>query len=1615
MHRRVAFVLATVLFGAQVAVVPRAEASQLSPSRATQIGRHVVMAVSGGPHRIPVAEPVRRTPPPRPPDSSFRAMLSKDVHRPSGRRLLGPPMLPPSEVARIVAAGPVQARQRSIQLIDSTQLVTRFALPGRARGAAAPGKPQTRATQSIQASSGTGINPWWRYQEETIPGGGHVMVNVGTGNVLIQDDDMVVPHKGVALTFRRTYNSQSLHTVAGGGAEDNGHNWTGPGMYGNGWTNTFDAHMVTLSPTIRSVYDVDGARYDYVLPANPSWTSGMILHSATPGNFDYVQYDGSCGWIWIKKTGTMYYFYLTDPGSNCPALAPGTLAGYSGRLRQIIGRNNYNNLTFAYSWDNGDATAGGKVSAISVQAESGMTANLAFADVSGHRLLQSITFPDNATTVAYGYDTLGNLVNVSRPPNNSFGDRPSHSYGYVQQGSGGSIIGWADSPRWAKGGGDGNVTSFAFTGNSPATATLNAMSRYANVNPVIADGSNSGPLQAGYSTAAYEYYDEYYTTGVPTPTFRDTDGHATNWVADSQGRVTQTQECVVVVNQTCGGNPLVTNDSWDASNNLLSEVDPRNGETDYAYDVDGNTVAVAQPPPSPGAFRPTSLYTYGAYDNLVAYCDPVFTHGIQADWTTPPAGPIPVGGGACPTQGSANWRMGYSYPWYEPFGELTAVTTPTGYTRSYSYAAGQQGGNDYGLPTSVTGTGFSQTDGTSITPTQTFWYDASGYVRCYSKGQGNTVLSYDALGRITSIADPDDSSANGTSLCAKSSGQPGWNTQTTRTYFPDGTVQSSQTPAERAGGVASYFTYDLDGNPTTETHHFGCTSGSTCTAGVTTKWYDGRGRLVEVGLPHDPSDYYSTPWLTRYLYDLSAGASVAIGTTGYQAHGNLFKTQEWIGGTPASWTDTSGQAFDGLDRAVTKYNFSPSSNTTVRATAMVYDGTAATLGLLTSTTDPLGETKTFAYDALGHLTSVQFTGDGGVTPNKSFAYDADGREVSASSTVYGTETTRYDADGHVVEVDEPTTGSMTSPGRITYDYYPDGEQKDVNVASSALNASPLLSYAYRTDGRRSRVHLGYGQRQGDFTSTYTDGGRPMSQSDPFTGTLMPSPQAPVAAGTLYAPRTIAYDAYGQLTQVQLPETLAYSVLHDDEGDVTSFTASNSTNGPLTMNYSVTVRGENIGQGIAPSAPQSLARIANGLSVPVKIAPGGTGKRPEIAVVDPKNAVISAWTYESYIPYNDPNSDPSSGYADCGPMTDAQDYDAASRLLGHTLSGPGSSDPHCADIGATYGPHDDYAYDAENHHIGAKGGSWSSTGHLYNAGGMSIHYDAETPLFGTDAQGHVWVKIEALADIDSSGQLTVWDRDYAELLQTGHNNVAYFNINIGNVVLQAGKASTIFKGSANAVACPAAGGACVGGAAQFLPYNRLEGFDYAGLTFQGVRAVETASGQWTTPDAYAGDIHDPASQKRFMWDRNNPYQYSDPSGYYAGIPDAAGQNTFSGWGTADWWKGQNGGSEGSSETDSDKASGDIAYAGRPKPADEEPKQPSEKTKKQSKKSGKERSSQRPSWVAYMKDPEPKPGESGNDYATRMIHEKYEIWDRRYWDTGPKSEYNQIRKWFDRGKK
>ncbi len=177
----------------------------------SQLGATTV-AFAAPPVRVQINEPAR----PRPsmlPANQMRPKVVQAVRPTNGRLAPGWPMLHPREIDAVLRSAAATRRRLPSSIVPSP------IVGGARRGG--PSGPRSgnvplgarRALSLANGASGTGINPWWRYQEENVPGGGHVMVNVGTGNLLLQDDDMSVPHKGIALTFRRTYNSQSLHDV----------------------------------------------------------------------------------------------------------------------------------------------------------------------------------------------------------------------------------------------------------------------------------------------------------------------------------------------------------------------------------------------------------------------------------------------------------------------------------------------------------------------------------------------------------------------------------------------------------------------------------------------------------------------------------------------------------------------------------------------------------------------------------------------------------------------------------------------------------------------------------------------------------------------------------------------------------------------------------------------------------------------------------------------------------------------------------------------------------------------------------------------------------------------------------------------------------------------------------------------------------------------------------------------------------------------------------------------------------------------------------------------------------------------------------------------------------
>jgi len=1374
----------------------------------------------------------------------------------------------------------------------------------------------------------TGINRWWDYEEGAIPGVGKYMVNIGTGNLLVQASDVEIPERGIDLAFRRTYNSQSQHDAANddGSVQSN---------FGDGWTNTFDAHLGTSgtgpTPNVVSLYDIDGARYDYTLS---STTSGGGAIYAPPAGMQgtTLNYDGSCAFYWTKKTGTQYVFWAPF-ATTCNTTSD---VGSFGRIIYIFGRNANNYLHFVYSW-NGNDSSSDNLSTIAVNHADGQSLTLQFAKFSGssHAELAHVVRPDG-NTVDFYYDTTTgtHLTEVDQPGHGSGGLISQYTY-Y----SSSDQLNYVCSPRYvaavqAGSTNDGGCTLFSFaptningvTNNNVTTGAWNWV--WANFTPSDGTGSSLQPnLSNGYyyqDSRTFTYSSAPSSNSTWETWMTDTDGHSTQYFIDASGRLTQTDSRVASAQVQW----LITYNTWDANNDLIAIVDPRGNETDYAYDSNGNTLAVAAPTvsTSAGSLRPTSTYSYDAYNNALSYCDPVYNESNS--WYNPANSP-PV----CPSTGSG----ATTYHWNttdtnEPFGYLTDTYTPLGYHRAIAYSTNSEGG-DFGLPTSVTGASYTQNDGTVRTPTQTFTYDSYGDLATYNKGNGAWAMIYDSLNRPVERTDPDNVSsytcynADDTVSLQRSASQ----------YAADGSASCASITPSASAGVSK--TYDQDGNELSELHHHACTALSGCQAGLTSKWYDGDERLVEVKQPQDGNDAYAFPWITRYIYDITQGQSVSItgGASSFPAFGNLYKTQECIQGTsvqlagptqaplatPApptntpiaptyssscSFQDLRGNTFDALDRSQTKYEVA--AGTSPEQTS-IYDSNGE-YGLMSEKTNPTGQTDTLTYDNDGHLSTEAFTDS--VTPNRSFTYDPDGREVSLTSTTMGTQTRTYDADSRVTSASDPS--SEQDPGSITYGYYPDGMRSSLGLSVPGLtfSQSNLFVYSYRADGQRSSLVSAIGAGNNTFSWTYTNAGRELSQSDPLVGmnTGSVSAASPYNIGT----KTLTYDAYGRLASLTLPRELnpKGSIVYDlEDSEVSSAYASAAT--PVLQH---TTRNE-------LSGVNQTSQYADGVScTTVSAAPFGnetctfdsrSGQMlQQLAVVTPGGGspfnAVHAYTYDAA-------GRETADTLTCGsaaPLQARRAYDSDNHITQQNIPATFSSNNSCTTQSPDAADQETLSY------------AWGADGRLanfattnYYPGGtpsqttatQSAHWDGDDLLFVSLEGVGIELYVEKLGwmlqSTNGTWQMAVYDRDQTGSAVDRHggnsgSSYATFSQLTLDVVHLYGNANAACKGGVTSgIACSGvtttpiaatAGGAscaippvtsqsCANAPAisnPILDASREDGYFDGTISFQGVRAYDPNLNQWTTPDAYSGDVHDPMSQHPYMWNNNNPVQYGDPSGY-----------------------------------------------------------------------------------------------------------------------------------------
>jgi YD repeat-containing protein len=1353
----------------------------------------------------------------------------------------------------------------------------------------------------------TGTNSWWAFGSGNISGVGAYRVNVATGNLLVQGGDASVPHRGMTLGFGRTYNSYSQH-------DWNNTDQSGVNNYGDGWTNSFDMRIAQNSLSSGSgvsVYDASGARYDYQQTCAPTCIYTLY---APVGQRSILTFDPVKGWYyWTTKAGVVFMFHnLTDN------------AGVAGRLARIWSRNNNVQITFSYAFDSGPSPAPSTLSSIkaTTDATNGTSQKLTlqFSNVpvvlGTRRLLTSLTWPDGTTTVSYEYDTSGRLVEVDEPTNRNIYPSIPQLYQYI---SSTYLLAQVAGGRWSLNnvaptpapGPVGGYVQFQFTGSS-----VNTVQSYGYINPLVADDSGISALQTGISSSygtvpGSPYRQTYfaYSNVSPTPSpppaqtpsgsaacsstgntpVYDSDGHDVVYCWDASDRVVQ-------VSAWTGSMWLVSKQAWDATNDLVSMTNPRGFESDAAYDTKGNVIAIALPVPttSPGAVRATTNITYDASNNVIAVCDPAWSDANGADWQatpSPSSSPCPAISSNTPTHPGPN-LYGFSYPSYEPFGELGAVTKPMGYATNIMYGIPNQAGSlDYGQPTQVAGASMVQRDTTSITPTTKYYYNEFGETICVVTEGGvdanptwNTAISTyvgsDAQdGRVTQSADADDQSlqnGNTNVSCTKTPGIAGSTITHSYTYYPNGQVQTAQSPAERAAGVSSSFAYDADGEQIAAATYFGGTYGDTA------RIYDADGHLIEVFKPG--------AWDTRYDYDLSQNGTntnaVALNSTPLTAHGGFFKTQEYHNGYSPIWVDMKATASDALSRDVADYTYAPNpsctiSNITTCESAskrqFFYDNSRG-LGLLTGTTDPVETTSILSYDNDSRLSSVSFNDSPPTTPTKQYTYDIDGRVLSLTgvcspSCPSNTTSYLYDRDGNLTQKSEPSFDN-SDPTTITYNDYPNGARKSMSAAPESnpipgeMNQFELFIYNYDAAGFMDNQTLTYGSTTKKFSMNRTSAGRLISQADPYSTTTSTYDQAAGRLATMTTPEGTttfgSYDPEGEvLTFTEPNQTIAVTQNFDSVGNMTQQT-------PPGKDANGCVLGFTQGGSDGYMTAQVSTYNAQGFDCIQKTITGTEDIRNAVQGTTWVTALGGRYQFqESYI------------------------FDADGRMTTGWLNSPGNNTPNTQEF--TRG------YDALNHLIVqhdyqgnvAMQRWYSPDGRIEQIGTEdsshvlhweTLHWDGNSILFTTNQSQQLDdVKIGASADyfpLDTlSAQLTVWDRDY-----TGHMRGCHQTGASGWSVLDAfGMNGNPLPPCGGSATTPAMYGKPIGQGGAILQPDG-DGYWDGFVMIQGARDYDSQFRGWIEPDPSSGSDWDLMSQKAYTWNNNNPSCFADPSGMAAFGPD-----------------------------------------------------------------------------------------------------------------------------------
>lgn len=935
-------------------------------------------------------------------------------------------------------------------------------------------------------------------------------------------------------------------------------------------------------------------------------------------------------------------------------------------------------------------------------------------------------------------------------------------------------------------------------------------------------------------------------------------GHVTNYVYD-----TDIEESLLSTERVGGNGSLIERNEYDFLGRVTRQIDPRGNATRYvrdsagrviqrveplttmsiAYDVNGNVIQEIR---GVGVLDQRVDYTYDARNNLVS----VRRYNTDGSFVTE----IYAYDGFNRKITSTDGNGGVTRYSYDLAGKLTSIIDPSGSESRYFYDAE---GNKIGelSARALADAALRNSNGHTLT----YQYDElNRLIKKTNALNKVSLMFYDEQGHVVRTIDNQDSNggaadhitrfefnsrglktrqidANGNAVVYEydSLGNltrqvDAMNRATTYVYNEFGQLVEER----NAAGNSARYAYDANGNKISVTLADGT---------VTTSVFDAQNRLTRITDAAGQSENYAYDVVGNKTRVTSKRGAVSIFT--YNSLNRLVR-EENAQNTITSYTyDNNGNRLtESTNNVVKSYQFDLNNRVTRiihpgnKTESFVYDAN----GNVMSKTDGNGAVTSFTYDALDRTTQkrhadnsvvsylydnwnnvVQLTEPVGVT---NYTFDAGNRFVTERKTLSGIDGNSYTVSRTYNPDNQLASLTDAANKQVTYSY------TNVGLLSSVLYQNqPLATYAYNTNGKPTSLTYRNGIVQ---SYLYDSLQRP-------TRLLIQNAQQQ----TLFS-HNYSYDAESNRTQ-----TIEVTAINGDSSNRTIDYSYDTVNQLTGLNYS----------DIAGNSDISFAYDARGnrvsLSTPLaRMGYSYTNGTEELAQYSTNDRMSVSMTYDGN------GALTRESFSRFGKSQKNVDYrwSAQNRLSQITVTDTTRPEflPNLP-VNTL-----DFAYDDAGNRIKKTVNNTDTTYYLNNGLVVLNELNGSGVISKTIVQG----LNEQIAQIDAQGVVTFSHSDtQGTVLMLSNEQGAVvqqfdydpFGALIGNV---------------------SAAGLSAESQSRYL-YTNQEFDVESNLYYYNARYYNPVIGRFISRDIIPGNIGDTLSRNAYIYVKNNPLRYTDPSGLW----------------------------------------------------------------------------------------------------------------------------------------